>query len=237
MIFDPTCYLRMAVWHDPEIGNAASIFYLDNFCSDPRLVFGPTWFRTKNGVGQRLRSSELTKYKGRHSITMGFFEAHAEAAISLGRPKCRLGHFAITLEARNFGRKSTEIGTKIGTLKSDHRSRFQDTPFDVYYLDEDACHDFDAKRIKAIEKYYQGVKGNAPDAGLRFTASLDSRRFYVRDIPFTPVNELSEIKAVIEKQLRTLVMEDYGWLDRYLHLGQFSLDDREISMYCARMSI
>ena len=238
MLFDPSCKIRMAVWHDPEIGNAASVFYLDGFRGDPRLAYGPTWFRTKYGVGRRLRKCELTRYHGRHPLTMGFFEAHAEAGISLGRPKCRLGHFEITLEARNLSwKKPKEFGRKIGALKSRGISRVQDSPFEIYYLDADARHKFDDQRIKAIEKYYRGVEGLAPDAGLRLTAILDSRLLYVRDIPFTPVNEVSEIKAVMEKQIHSLVLDDERWIDAYLHQGQFPLDNRQIPGLYARMPV
>ena len=241
MLFEPSCKVRMAVWKDSAIGSPASIFYTDN-CENPRLAFGPAWFRTENGVGERLRPRELREYKKVQPFTMGFYEAQAVVAEFLSKyyPKCLLGHVTVTLESRNYawrGQEPAEIGTKIGTLNPRGRDRFLDCPFGVYYLDEEARHDFQNRRIRALEKYYQGIEGIAPDAFLHLTVTLDSRRCYVRTIPFTPLNEVSEIKAVVKNQIQSLVDADRAWLEHYQYIGQFPLSDREISELCAKMSI
>lgn len=240
MVFEPSCKVRMAVWHDSAIGCPASIFYTDN-CENPLLAFGPAWFRTENGAGETLRPGELSEYKKVQPFTMGFYEAQAVVAEFLSKyTKCLLGHVTVTLESRNYawrGQEPAEIGTKIGTLNPRGRDRFQDCPFDVYYLDEDARYDFKNRRTRALEKYYQGIEGIAPDAFLHLTATIDSRRCYVRTIPFTPLNEVSEIKAVVEEQIQFLVDADETWLKSYQYVGQFSLSEREISELCAKMSI
>ena len=236
--FTHECDIKLSVWHAKEFGLPSMICYAENDYPDPRFGSRPGWYRIENGVPEKIEQPELTEYRGRQPLTWGFHWAVGVREILSEPRRCPIGRFVIQLEGRDFAwQKPAEIGTRIKTLNPWKKDRFPDNPFDVYVLDDNARRDYDAQRLKNLERYQKGVLDMAPDAYLHVSAVLDSVRCYVRDIPFTPVNEISEVKAVIEEQLYSLIRTDEGWLHSYLGHRTLRMDVRDVTRLCTEMSV
>lgn len=229
MLVNTKCTVKISGWNYKQFWKPESIVYIDGDGRDPRLCSGPGWFRSKDGTLVRVTSAEQIEYKGKQPFTTGFREAFAEVDIPLNRPKCRLGHAVVILEARNLSwQPPAEFGMKVRELPPCSSDPFPDRPFECYLLDEDSRKTFDERRTQALEKLVNRSLGIAPDAYLHVTVSLDSWVHYTRDIPFTPVNELSEVEAVMNAQLQSVIQTDFQRLDWYFKLGRFPVTFHEL---------
>lgn len=231
MLCNTKCSIKISGWNYKKFWLLDSIIYVDGDGRDPRLGSGPGWFRSKNGNLVRITPPELTEYKGKQPLTWGFYEAYAEADIPDPKkyPECCVGHAVVTLEARDFSwQKPSEFGIKIRELRPDSEDPFPGRPFECYLLDEDASHDLDQRREQNLEELVNGSTGIVPDGYLHFTVTLDSCVHYTRDIPFTPVNEMSEVEAIMKGQLQSVVRADGQRLNCYFSLGRSPMTFHEV---------
>ena len=229
MLINSKIELKFSGWRRKDFWKPGAILYIGTDGQDPRLGFEPGWFRSRNGRLFKVRSAERREYRGRHPFTFGFYEAFADADVPMDRPGSRLGHAVITLEARNLSwKKPSEFGRMIRKLSPGGGDRFPDRPFECYLLDEDDRMAFDQRRAGSLEKLVNGPKDPAPEDYLHITVSFDSWVNYTRDIPYTSVNELAEVEAVMREQLDSVVRADCARLDDYFGSGRFPVRFQEL---------
>ena len=229
MLVNNEVELEFLGWHCKEFWLPESVVCMNDHGVSPRSASKYRWCRARDGKLIEITRAELTKYKGKQPITFGFYFGYGQVKVSMYYPECKLGYASVYLEPRNlswqpppgFGRKTREV-------RVPRDDPFPDRPFECYLLDENDWESFDNQMKQTVQMLMNGHREPAPEDILHVTVSFDSWVHYTRDIPFTPVNELSEVEAVMNEQLRSLILIECPRLNHYFKLGRFQPSFSEV---------
>ena len=184
----------------------------------PYSQTGPVsvWHRLKGGWFGDCGAKKQLLLDGITPQTEGFYFGFASNRILRFREQTGFGEFKLSLESAGAVRLWGDFcGRKVRELVPSSGG-FPRRPFAVYDLDRQARDEFIKLRETVIFEFSKLHHRIRPGGPIRFTALLDNRRLYVRDLGSGTLDELADVQRVVDEEFRTLIRADLCWLERYL---------------------
>lgn len=230
----PECTIEIAAWGAPFLGSPSSpapptIFYfgfeddentpVDGAESFPDLAAGPAWYWWERPAPpKRIIGPVREKYRSPEPVTAGFFCAFGGISARVDGQKDDRGEFTVSLEAVfRFRKPAPALGKKVREIAAE--DAFSDSPFEVLLLPQADRKRFFDRAPDWFHGFGKGLLALQPVYGLRFSALLDCRRLFQRDLPYRPLKGLADVEMLLYEQCRTLLRADPAWLNPYWNPG------------------